>query len=52
MALFRALAKFGVPLGGLRPEDFADLGSLFRMGTPSVMVYVLAEIAGVGFDLA
>jgi hypothetical protein len=31
-ALFRALAKFGAPLGGLQPDDFAQRGSFFRMG--------------------
>ncbi len=36
-ALFRALAKFGAPLEGLKPDDFAEVGSFFRMGTPPVM---------------
>jgi hypothetical protein len=37
-ALFRALAKFGAPLEGLKPEDFVTSGSFFRMGVPPVMV--------------
>jgi len=51
-ALFRALARFGAPLHGLRPEDFAERGSFFRMGTPPVMVDILPEITGIDFDHA
>ena len=51
-ALFRALAKFGAPLGGLKPDDFTERGSFFRMGTPPVMVDILPEISGVDFDRA
>ena len=52
VALFRALAKFGAPLGGMKPSDFADRGSFFRMGTPPVMVDILPQISGVDFDRA
>jgi hypothetical protein len=31
-ALFRALAKFGAPLEGLKPNDFVASGLFFRMG--------------------
>jgi hypothetical protein len=51
-ALFRALTKFGAPLGGLKPDDFTEHDSFFRMGTPPVMVDILPEIAGVEFDQA
>jgi hypothetical protein len=51
-ALFRALAAFGAPLEGLQPDDFAEVGSFFRMGTPPVMVDILPEISGVDFDQA
>jgi hypothetical protein len=51
-ALFRALTKFGAPLEGLKPEDFAESNSFFRMGTPPVMVDILPEITGVDFDSA
>jgi hypothetical protein len=51
-ALFRALAEFGAPLEGLKPDDFAEVGSFFRMGTPPVMVDILPEISGVDFDHA
>ena len=52
IALFRALAKFGAALSGLQPDDFAERGSFFRMGTPPVMVDILPEISGVDFDRA
>jgi hypothetical protein len=51
-ALFRALAKFGAPLEGLKPDDFAERGSFYRMGSPPVMVDIMPEIAGVVFDHA
>lgn len=52
VALFRALTKFGAPLEGLTPADFAEAGSFFRMGSPPVMVDILPEIDGVDFDAA
>jgi hypothetical protein len=47
-----ALAKFGAPLEGLMPDDFADRGSFFRMGREPVAVDILSEIQGVDFDSA
>lgn len=49
-ALYAALARFGAPLEGLRPDDFIEHGKFFRMGTPPVMVDILPEISGVDFD--
>jgi len=51
-APFRALVAFGAPLEGLRPGDFAEQGSFFRMGTPPVMGDILPEISGIDFDEA
>ncbi|MBF0466644.1 MAG: hypothetical protein HQK88_15935 [Nitrospirae bacterium] len=51
-ALFRALAKFGAPLEGVKPEDFIESGSFFRMGTPPFMVDILPEMTGIDFDSA
>ncbi len=51
-ALFRALAKFGAPLEGLKPDDFAERGSFYRMGSPPVMVDIMPEISGVDFGHA
>jgi hypothetical protein len=51
-AIYAALAKFGAPLEGLTPADFAERGSFFRMGRDPVAVDILSEIPGVGFDAA
>lgn len=51
-ATYAALSKFGAPLEGLAPEDFAGLGSFFRMGREPVAVDILSEIPGVDFDAA
>ncbi len=31
-AIYAALAQFGAPLEGIRPEEFADRNSFFRFG--------------------
>ena len=51
-AVFAALAKFGAPLGDLRPQDLIDPNVFFRMGTPPQMVELLPRISGVAFDQA
>jgi len=51
-AVFAALVKFGAPVSGLTDRDFADPESFFRMGTPPVMVDILAKIKGVDFESA
>jgi hypothetical protein len=51
-AVVAALAKFGAPLGDLRPEDLIDPNVFFRMGTPPQMVEILPRISGVEFDQA
>jgi hypothetical protein len=52
IAVYAALAKFGAPLEGLKPEDFIEKGVYYRMGTPPLMVDILPEISGVDFDTA
>ena len=51
-AVFAALAKFGAPLAGLKPEDLIDRNSFFRMGTAPQMIEILPQISGVDFDTA
>ncbi len=51
-ALYGALGEFGAPLDNLKPADFAESGSFFRMGTPPLMVDILPEISGVDFAAA
>jgi predicted nucleotidyltransferase len=50
-ALFRALAQYGAPLGGLSPADFMD-GTVFQIGQPPARVNILQHIDGISFDQA
>jgi hypothetical protein len=50
--MFSALAKFGAPLQGLTPADFAHPGPFFRMGREPVGVDILTTIPGIDFDVA
>lgn len=51
-ATYDALAAFGAPLEGIRPEDFAERGSFFRFGHDPYGFDILPEIPGVDFDAA
>ena len=51
-AVYAALAKFGAPLEGLTPADFAEEGPFFRMGNAPIGVDVLTKIPGIEFDAA
>ena len=49
-ATYAALAEFGVPLGDIRPEDFADRSSFFRFGRDPYGVDILPDLPGVDFE--
>ena len=51
-ALYAALAKFGAPLEGLTPTDFASPGPFLRIGHEPLGLDILTEIPGVDFDSA
>ena len=51
-ATYDALAEFGAPLQGIRPEDFADRGNFFRFGRDPHGFDILPDIPGVDFDAA
>ena len=51
-AVFAALAKFGAPLAGLKPEDLIDPESFYRIGAAPQMIEILSRISGVDFDKA
>jgi hypothetical protein len=51
-ATYAALATFGAPLQGIRPEDFADRSSFFRFGRDPKGFDILPDIPGVDFDAA
>lgn len=51
IAVFRALAEFGAPLGGLRPEDFnTKPADCFQFGVVPDRIDILQGIEGVEFD--
>jgi Nucleotidyl transferase of unknown function (DUF2204) len=51
-ATYAALAGFGVPLAGIRPEDFADRNSFFRFGQDPRGIDIFPHLPGVNFDAA
>ena len=51
-ATYAALAEFGAPLQGTRPEDFTDRSSFFRFGRDPKGFDILPYIPGVDFDAA
>ena len=51
-ATYEALASFGAPLEGIRPEEFADRGSFFRFGRDPRGFDILPYLPGVDFDAA
>lgn len=51
-ATFAALAAFGAPLGGVRPEDFAESGNFFRFGYDPHGFDILPDLPGVDFESA
>ena len=51
-ATYAALAEFGMPLGDVRPEDFADPKNFFRFGHQPRCVDILPDIPGVDFNAA
>ena len=51
-ATYAALAEFGAPLQGIRPEGFADRSSFFRFGHDPHGFDILPDMPGVDFDAA
>ncbi len=51
-AIYAALADFGLPMGEIRAEDFAEKGSFFRFGYEPQTVDILPEVPGVSFEEA
>ncbi len=51
-ATWAALASFGAPLEGIRPEEFADRNSFFRFGSDPRGFDILPDLPGVDFDTA
>jgi len=51
-AIWAALASFGAPLEGMRPEEFADRGNFFRFGRDPRGIDIMPDLSGVDFDTA
>lgn len=51
-AVFRALSRYGAPLGELTVKDFRDAKSGFQIGLPPNRIDILQQIDGVTFDEA
>jgi hypothetical protein len=51
-AIYAALAEFGAPLQGIRPEDFTDRNSFYRFGRDPRGFDILPSIPGVDFVAA
>jgi hypothetical protein len=45
----RALARFGAPLAGIAPGDFADPGLVYQIGVPPNRIDVVMGVAGLKF---
>lgn len=53
IAVYRALAAFGAPVAGMKPDDFKDNPtSMFQVGMPPHRADLLQSIDGVDFDEA
>ncbi len=50
--LFKALARFGAPLQGVREADFEKEGTIFQIGVPPRRIDVITMIDAVSFESA
>jgi hypothetical protein len=50
--VWRALLRFGAPLGSITEGDFSCPDIVYRMGMPPVQIDLLTSISGVEFDAA
>ena len=51
-AAFSALARFGAPLKGLQPADFAEPNVFYQIGIEPVRVDVMTSVPGLDFAVA
>lgn len=50
-AVYRALAQFGAPLGGVTPSDFIDKpDQMFQVGVEPARIDIMQSIPGVSFQ--
>ena len=46
---FRALAKFGAPLGNVSRLEFSEAGVIFQIGVPPNRIDIITDLSGVDF---
>ncbi len=51
-AVYRALAEFGAPMGGIAPEDFTSQDGVLQLGIDPVRIDFMQTIAGVDTEAA
>ena len=47
--VYAALGEFGAPLGDIKPEDFAQHGTIFQIGVAPCRIDVINKIDGVSY---
>ena len=47
--VYAALGEFGAPLRQVKPEDFAQDGTIFQIGVAPCRIYVINKIDGVSY---
>ena len=47
--VYAALGEFGAPLGDVKPEDFAQHGTIFQIGVAPCRIDVINKIDGVSY---
>ena len=50
--IYEALKEFGVPLKGIKPEDFKDNTMVFQIGVAPVRIDILMGLPGVSYKAA
>jgi len=46
----RALARFGAPMTGIEPQEFATHGFIFQIGVAPIRIDIITSIEGIGFE--
>jgi predicted nucleotidyltransferase len=50
--LLAALAEFGAPIAGVKPEDFTEPEIFFQIGVDPVRVDIMTSVLGLDFEAA
>ena len=50
--VFRSLAEFGAPLGGVSAGDFAKEDLIYQLGVPPIRVDIVTSLSGLEFSSA